>query len=204
MTSRTVYIVDDDDSVRDSLRTLLAIKSNLLIHCYKSGSEFIDQIEDLEPGVLLLDYDMPGVNGLEILRMADRQRFKTIMLTAHGSVYLAMEVMRGGAVDFLEKPYDPASLLETIDATFDRLEQDRAAGARVAAARAKIERLSGRENAVLEGLIRGRSNKVIAHDLDISPRTVEIHRSNLMEKLEVRSLSDALRISFAAGLLPFD
>ncbi|MEW9854481.1 response regulator transcription factor [Novosphingobium sp. M1R2S20] len=204
MATRAIYIVDDDDSVRDSLRALLAIHSNLLIHCYRSGSAFLEQVDELDPGVLLVDYHMPGVSGVEVLRATDRSRFLTIMLTGHASVSLAMEAMRAGAIDFLEKPYEPERLLDIVDAAFERLERNRAADARVAAAQAKIERLSGREKAVLDGLIRGRPNKVIAHELEISPRTVEIHRSKLMDKLEVGSLSEALRISFAAGLIPIE
>jgi two-component system response regulator FixJ len=204
VTTRSIYVVDDDDAVRNSLRSLLGIRSNLLIRCYKTGQAFLEQSEELDPGVLLLDYHMPGISGIDVLRASDKTKFMTIMLTGHGSVPLAMEVIRGGAVDFLEKPYEPRALLQTIDATFDRLEQDQAEGARVAAARAKIERLSGREKAVLEGLIMGHSNKVIAHDLEISPRTVEIHRAKVMDKLEVRTLSETLRISFAAGLIPLD
>lgn len=204
MSTRTIYIVDDDDAVRNSLRSLLAVRSNMLIHCFKSGSAFLEQIDELAPGVLLLDYHMPGVSGTEVLRDVDRTKFMTIMLTGHGSVGLAMEAIRAGAIDFLEKPYDHQSLLQTIEAAFEKLEQDRAAAARVGAAQAKIDRLSAREKAVLSGLIEGRSNKVIAHELEISPRTVEIYRSNLMDKLEVRSLSEALRISFAAGMVPVD
>jgi len=204
VSTRTIYIVDDDDPVRDSLRTLLGVRSNLLIHCYRSGSAFLEQARELDPGVLLLDYHMPGVTGVDVLRAIDRTKFMTIMLTGHASVGLAMEVMRAGAADFLEKPYEPEALLATIDAAFEKLERDFAAATRIEMARAKIERLSNRERAVLEGLIEGHSNKVIAYELDISPRTVEIHRSKVMEKLEVRSLSEALRVSFAAGMVPVD
>ena len=201
MTTRTIHVVDDDDAVRDSIRMLLASRSNLLIRCYKSGRAFLEQVDDLESGVLLLDHHMPDVSGLEVLQAIDRERFLTIMLTGHGTVGLAMDVIRAGGVDFLEKPYDPALLLKIVDAAFDKLEKRLADEERVAAARTKIERLSDRERSVLECLIDGHSNKLIAHTLDISPRTVEIHRANLMGKLQVRSLSEALRISFAAGLL---
>jgi two-component system response regulator FixJ len=199
---RTIYIVDDDDPVRDSLRALLGTRSDLLIHCYKSGAAFLERSDELDPGVLLLDYHMPQTSGLEVLRMIDRSKFMAIMLTGHASVGLAVEVIRAGAVDFQEKPYEPDNLLRTVDEAFERLEQGRAMANRVQAAQAKIERLSSRERAVLEGLIEGYPNKVIAHELEISPRTVEIHRSKVMDKLEVRSLSEALRISFAAGLIP--
>lgn len=202
MAIRTIYLVDDDDAVRDSLRALLGVRSDLLIHCYKSGNAFMERADELEPGVLLLDYHMPGTSGLDVLRAIDRSKFMAIMLTGHASVGLAVEVIRAGAIDFQEKPYEPESLMRTVDEAFERLEQGRAMANRVEAAQAKIERLSSRERAVLEGLIEGYPNKVIAHELEISPRTVEIHRSKVMEKLEVRSLSEALRISFAAGLIP--
>lgn len=204
MSTRTIYIVDDDDAVRDSLRALLGVRSNLLIHCYKSGTAFLERSRELDPGVLLLDYHMPGITGAEVLAAIDRGKFMTIMLTGHATVELAMQAIRAGAVDFLEKPYELETLLRTVDAAFERLERDTAAAARVEAARAKIQQLSDREKAVLDGLIEGHSNKIIAHDLGISPRTVEIHRSKVMEKLNVRSLSEVLRISFAAGIAPTD
>lgn len=204
MAIRTIHIVDDDEPVRESLRALLGVRSDLLIHCYKSGDAFLERTEELDPGVLLLDYHMPGISGLDVLGRIDRSKFMTIMLTGHASVGLAVEVIRAGAVDFQEKPYEPESLMATIDAAFERLEQGRVVADRVQAAQAKIARLSSREKAVLEGLIEGYPNKIIAHELKISPRTVEIHRSKVMEKLEVRSLSEALRISFAAGLIPVD
>lgn len=178
------------------------MRSNLLIHCYKSGAAFLERSEELDPGVLLLDYHMPEISGADVLAAIDRSKFMAIMLTGHATVEMAMEAIRAGAVDFLEKPYELETLLRTVDAAFERLEKDRAAAARVEAARAKIGRLSDREKAVLDGLIEGHSNKIIAHELGISPRTVEIHRSKVMEKLNVRSLSEALRISFAAGMAP--
>jgi two-component system response regulator FixJ len=110
--------------------------------------------------------------------------------------------MKAGALDFIEKPYEAETLLQLIDNAFSRLEEDNEAANRIGAAEAKIAKLSPRETDVLKGLIEGRSNKIIAYELDISPRTVEIYRANLMEKLEVRSLSEALRIAFAAGLFP--
>ena len=125
-----------------------------------------------------------------------------IILTGQGNVTLAVKAMKAGALDFIEKPYEADFLLRIVDAAFSRLEQDSEEAARVDAAKALIDKLSPRETDVLKGLIEGRSNKIIAYELDISPRTVEIYRANLMEKLEVRSLSEALRIAFAAGLFP--
>lgn len=204
MSTRFIYIIDDDDAVRDSLRSLLSVRTGLCIACYSSGEAFIESADDLEPGVVLLDYHMPVLSGVEVLRTLDRGKFLTIMLTGHASVGLATEVMRAGAADFLEKPYDPEALLRAVDAAFETLEHDRAAITRAKNALARLERLSEREREVLDGLIQGHANKVIAHDLDISPRTVEVHRAKLMDKLGVRSLSEALRLAFAAGIVPLD
>lgn len=200
---RNIYIVDDDDAVRASLQSLLATRPNLLIRSFRSGDAFLAEMEELEPGVLLLDMHMPGALGTDVLRAIEgRPQFAAVMLTGQGNITLAVEAMKAGALDFVEKPYDHLALLRTTENAFGRLEADSADAARTETAKAKIERLSGRETDVLKGLIDGQANKVIAHNLDISPRTVEIYRAHLMEKLEVRSLSEALRIAFAAGLYP--
>lgn len=204
MSTRSIYIVDDDEAVRSSLYSLLSALPDQLVRSFASGEAFLDRTDELDPGVILLDQSMPGLSGMEVLQRLDSSRFVAIVLTGHGSVSIALEAIRSGAADFLEKPYDPDTLLQILDRAFATLEQDRASLAKVAAAQAKIDRLSAREREVLKGLIEGRANKVIAHELEISPRTVEIYRSNVMEKLEVRSLSEALRISFAAGLFPGD
>ena len=204
MTS-TIYIVDDDDAVRASLHTLLSVRSDLLVRGYRSGDAFLEEAADLDPGVLLLDFHMPGATGLDVLQALDgTTRFVPVVLTGQGNVGLAVQAMKGGALDFLEKPYEAEVLMQVIDNAFARLEENSEEAARLNAAEAKIAKLSPRETDVLKGLIEGRSNKIIAYELDISPRTVEIYRANLMEKLEVRSLSEALRIAFAAGLFPKD
>ena len=201
--TRTIYIVDDDDAVRASLHSLLSVRSDLVIRTYRSGDAFLAEAEELDPGVLLLDFHMPGSTGLDVLRaMQGNSRFVAIILTGQGNVGLAVQAMKAGALDFIEKPYEADQLMMIIDTAFSRLEEDTESAARVDAAKGKIAKLSPRETDVLKGLIEGRANKVIAYDLDISPRTVEIYRANLMDKLEVRSLSEALRIAFAAGLFP--
>jgi two-component system, LuxR family, response regulator FixJ len=201
--SRTIYIVDDDDAVRASLHSLLSVHPDLIVRGFRSGDAFLQDVAELDPGVLLLDFHMPGSTGLDVLNALDGSpRFVPIVLTGQGNVGLAVQAMKAGALDFVEKPYEAETLLQLIDNAFSRLEEDNEAAARVDAAEAKIAKLSPRETDVLKGLIEGRSNKIIAYDLDISPRTVEIYRANLMEKLEVRSLSEALRIAFAAGLFP--
>ena len=201
--SRTIYIVDDDDAVRASLHSLLSVQPDLVVRGFRSGEEFLEEVSDLDPGVLLVDYNMPGASGLDVLHTLGRTaKFVAIVLTGQGNVGLAVQAMKSGALDFIEKPYEPGVLLDVIDIAFARLEQGSEAEARINAAKTKVALLSPRETDTLKGLIEGRSNKIIAYELDISPRTVEIYRANLMEKLEVRSLSEALRIAFAAGLFP--
>lgn len=200
---RTIYIVDDDDAVRASLHSLLSVRSDLVIRSYRSGDAFLAESSELESGVVLLDFHMPGSTGLDVLKsIQTKSKFVAIILTGQGNVTLAVRAMKAGALDFIEKPYEAEALMRLVDLAFARLEEGSEAAARVDAAKAKIARLSPRETDVLTGLIEGRANKVIAYDLDISPRTVEIYRANLMDKLEVRSLSEALRIAFAAGLFP--
>ncbi|WP_084253329.1 response regulator transcription factor [Sphingomonas pituitosa] len=201
--TRTIYIVDDDDAVRASLHSLLSVRPDLIVRGYRSGDAFLEQESELDPGVVLLDFHMPGSSGLDVLLKLDRSpKFVPIVLTGQGNVGLAVQAMKAGALDFIEKPYEAEFLLKVIDQAFSKLEEDGEAAARTATAESKIAKLSPRETDVLKGLIEGRSNKIIAYELDISPRTVEIYRANLMEKLEVRSLSEALRIAFAAGLFP--
>lgn len=202
MTTRSIYIVDDDEGVRASLYTLLSVRSDLLVRSFTSGEAFLERSGELDAGVILLDYSMPGLNGMDVLQKLDSRKFVAIILTGHGSVSVALEAIRSGAADFLEKPYEPEQLMQIVDRAFANLEQDRAVLAKIEAAQAKIDRLSTRETEVLKGLIEGRPNKVIAYELEISPRTVEIYRANVMDKLEVRSLSEALRVAFAAGLFP--
>tara|TARA_B100000678_G_scaffold215660_1_gene182980 strand:- start:122 stop:736 length:615 start_codon:yes stop_codon:yes gene_type:complete len=201
---RSVYIVDDDDAVRASVQGLLAEKPEHQIRVYRSGDDFLEAVEPEDGGVLLLDYHMPGANGLDVLReLGDhRVRFAAVMLTGQGDVSVAVQAMKAGAIDFLEKPYDPYHLLRVVEAAFKRFDTDTNQQERLRAATDRIERLSPRERDVLMGLIEGRQNKVIAHELNLSPRTVEIYRANMMEKLGVGSLSEALRVAFAAGLVP--
>jgi two-component system response regulator FixJ len=202
---RNIYLVDDDDAVRASLHSLLSLQSDLAVRSFRSGDGFLEDARALDPGVLLLDFHMPGLNGIEVLNAlgaSEPGKFATVILTGEGNVGLAVQAMKAGALDFIEKPYEAGALIGIINAAFSRLEHDSASAAQIEQASAKIEGLSPRERDVLMGLIEGRANKVIAYELDISPRTVEIYRANLMTKLGVRSLPEALRIAFAAGLIP--
>lgn len=197
---QSVYIVDDDQAVRQSLHGLLSERPNLVIRVFASGDAFLDNIEASDGGVLLLDFQMPGRNGIEVMRALQERsaKFLTIMLTGQGDISLAVQAMKAGATDFLEKPYDPHHLLNLLDEAFARFSETSGIAQRREQARERIARLSPREHEVLMGLIEGRPNKVIAHQLDLSPRTVEIYRANMMEKLDVSSLSEALRLAYAA------
>jgi two-component system, LuxR family, response regulator FixJ len=197
---RIVHLVDDDEAIRRSASFMLRT-SGLVVKTYASGAEFLDSGKALEPGCVLLDVRMPGMDGLEVQQtLKQRQRLPVIVMTGHGDVSLAVRAMKAGAVDFIEKPFEKATLFEALEQGFAQLAETGAQAARGEAARAKLAMLTPREQEVLEGLARGHPNKTIAYDLGISPRTVEIHRANVMTKLEVPSLSEALRIAFAAGL----
>lgn len=200
---RSIYIVDDDEELRISLHRLLSLRSDLLIRSFSSGDTFLAGVDELDPGVVLLDMNMPGSSGIDVLRaLKGNTRFLAIILTGQGNIAAATTAMKAGAFDFLEKPYDYQSLTEVMEGAYQKLERESAAAARVESARRRVAQLSARETDVLRGLIEGHANKVIAHELAISPRTVEIYRANLMAKLKVRSLPDALKIAFAAGLFP--
>ncbi|GLI96293.1 response regulator transcription factor [Sphingobium sp. BS19] len=204
MVTRNIYIVDDDKSVRAGLQGLLSTQTNLMVFSFRTGNDFVAEMDRFEPGCILLDYNMPGMSGLDVLRaIADcPQKFGAIMLTGQGAISIAVEAMKLRALDFLEKPCEPALLLRTIERVFTIIEQDHHKGSAIERAKKSIASLTQREQDVLIRLVEGRANKLIAADLDISPRTLEIHRANMMNKLGVRSLSEALRIAFAAGLIP--
>lgn len=198
---KMVHVVDDEDSIRRSASFMLRT-SGFAVTTWGSGLAFLREAKSAEPGCSLLDVRMPEMDGLQVQReLAGRGiGMPVIVLTGHGDVATAVEAMRNGAVDFIEKPFEKAQLLAALEVGFHRLEhrQDELASAREAAIR--VAALTPRERDVLRGLVRGHPNKTIAYDLGISPRTVEVHRANVMSKLEVHSLSDALRIAFAAGL----
>jgi two-component system response regulator FixJ len=198
---RTVHLVDDDEAIRRSVSFMLRT-SGLVVKTYPSGLEFLGAAEGLAPGCVLLDVRMPGMDGLEVQQALKERdlRLPVIVMTGHGDVSLAVQAMKAGAVDFIEKPFEKATLFEALDQGFAQLAQAGARAVRGEEAQARLSVLTPREHEVLEGLVKGHPNKTIAYDLGISPRTVEIHRANVMSKLGVASLSDALRIAFAAGL----
>jgi two-component system response regulator FixJ len=198
---RTIYLVDDEESIRRSAGFMLRT-SGFQVKTYASGTEFLKEVRNLSPGCILLDVRMPGMDGLEVQKelLGRGIPFPVIVMTGHGDVSVAVQAMKAGAVDFIEKPVAKAVLLDAVRESFARIEQAHHAEERLAEAQIRLEALSGREREVLEGLAKGFPNKTIAYDLGISPRTVEIHRANLMTKLGVTSLSEALRVAFAAGM----
>ncbi len=204
MSVRHLYIVDDDAIVRASLRSFMSIQPKLLVQEFAAGDRFLEAMDGLESGCVLLDLLMPGATGIEVLRKVAQYpaRFAAIILTGQGDIPVAVQAMKLGATDFLEKPCDPVTLLAAVNRAFAQLRHAGQERTRRELALAKLELLSGRELDVLRGLMEGLPNKLIAHQLEISPRTVEIYRANLMEKLGVRSLPEALSITFAAGMGP--
>lgn len=199
---RSVFIIDDDKETRLSLHRLLSLSSDVLIRSFASGDAFIAQLPELDPGVLLLDLNMPGRSGLDVLaELQGDDRYVSVILTGEGNIEAAVAAMKAGAFDFLEKPYKHQALAEVMEAAFEHLERTSATASRVEDAKRLLRRLTQRETDVLQGLIAGHANKVIALNLAISPRTVEIYRANLMTKLGVKSLSEALKIAMAAGAL---
>ena len=201
MSDRIVHLVDDDEAIRRSAGFMLKT-SGYQVNSYVSGVELLKEGKELAPGCILLDVRMPEMDGLEVQQaLKDRGiGYPVVVMTGHGDVDVAVQAMKAGAIDFIEKPFEKAVLLSAIEEGFARLEQAGKSGARAEQARVRLQALTPRERDVLEGLVRGHPNQTIAYDLDISPRTVEIHRANVMNKLGVASLSEALRIAFAAGM----
>lgn len=198
---KLVHIVDDEEAIRRSASYMLKT-SGYAVETWPSGAAFLKDVRHAEPGCVLLDIRMPEIDGIEVQRLlAERGvTMPVVIMTGHGDISIAVRAMKAGAVDFLEKPFEKAALLGAIEAAFERLVATGSAASRTAGAEVILSALTPRERDVLEGLAQGLPNKTIAYDLGISPRTVEVHRANLMTKLDVRSLSDALRIAFSAGM----
>jgi two-component system, LuxR family, response regulator FixJ len=196
---RLVHVADDDDAIRRSVSFALKT-SGFRVRTYESGSELLKRAPDLENGCILLDIRMPGMDGLEAQAALSAKgvTLPVIIMTGHGDVSLAVRAMKAGAVDFIEKPFQKAVLLGAIEQGFARLNHSTANREQAHESAVKLQLLTPREREVLDGLAKGLPNKSIGYDLNISPRTVEIHRANLMSKLGVKSLSEALRIAFAA------
>lgn len=196
---RIVHLVDDDAAIRRSVGFMLKTSGHH-VEAYESGTDLLKAAGKLDEGCILLDIRMPGMDGLEVQQALQDKgvNLPVVIMTGHGDVALAVKAMKAGAVDFIEKPFEKASLLASLEEGFNRLSRRGATDDRMRDAAVRLQALTGRERDVLDGLAQGLPNKTIAYDLGISPRTVEIHRANLMSKLNVRSLSEALRIAFAA------
>jgi two-component system response regulator FixJ len=198
----TVHIVDDDAHVRASTSFLLR-SLGYAAEVYESGTEFLREAR-LEGGCILLDLRMPGMSGLDVQQALAARGIDMplIVLSGHADVSAAVEAMKLGAVDFLEKPYEEQKLAAAIARAAELAETSEARSTRKQAANAQLQRLSKREFEILQGLLSGMSNKAIARRLDLSPRTVEMHRARLMTKLRMETLTDVIRFAFDAGVEP--
>lgn len=195
----TVYLVDDDEAVRDALSLLLE-SVDLPVKAYDSGLSFLEAFDPNEPGVLVLDIRMPGMSGLELQDKLKEMECDVpiVFITGHGDIPMAVEAMRKGAVDFLAKPFRDQDLLDRINRAMRQEETNRESRANKQEIQSLFERLTPRENEVMERVVQGLANKAIAYELDVSQRTVEIHRARVMEKLGVRSVAQLVRLFVAS------
>ncbi|MGH6736689.1 MAG: response regulator FixJ [Methyloceanibacter sp.] len=195
--NRVVHIVDDDEAVRQSLAFMLSA-AGLAVRVYDSASAFLAGFPGVQDGCLITDVRMPDMTGIELLHKvrAKGGSLPAIVITGHGDVALAVEAMKAGAADFIEKPFDEETILSAVHGALER-GADEGNGPAIAA---RIATLSERERQVLEGLVSGNPNKIIAQDLGISPRTVEVYRANLMAKMQAKTLSKLIRMAIQAKL----
>jgi len=198
-----VHLIDDDEDIRRALAFLLGT-AGLAVRVHESALKFLENLDTLQPGCIVSDVRMPGMDGLEL-----QQRLKTmgvempiIIMTGHADVPLAVQAMKAGAVDFIEKPFDDEILLSAIRIALDVYDKSGQSSTEIAQIQARLDTLSPREREVLVGLLAGHANKTIAYDLELSPRTVEVHRANVMSKMKARSLSELVRMAMLAKALP--
>jgi two-component system response regulator FixJ len=194
-----VHIVDDDASVRDSLTVLLE-SAGFTVRAYDSAVAFLQASSDRTAGCVLTDVQMPELNGLELQRRMSEEdiRLPVIVMTGHGDVPIAVEAMKAGAADFLEKPFDDEQLLTAVTSAIEVSQRVRDEAAAVADTTKRLATLTPREREVLDHLVAGQPNKTIAYDLGSSPRTVEVHRARVMDKMGARSLPELVRMTIAA------
>lgn len=195
----TVFIVDDDTAIRQAMQALLD-SVNLPCEVFASADEFLDKVADRRPGCLVLDIRMPGLGGLELQQVLNRRgnRIPVIFITGHGDVPMAVEAMQNGAFDFIQKPFRDQDLLDRVS---DALKTDRKRHGEEqhqSDIASRIDTLTKREREVFNLVVTGKPNKVIAYELGVSQRTVEIHRSRVMEKMQARSLADLVRMHVVA------
>jgi two-component system response regulator FixJ len=197
-----VYIIDDDEAMRDSLDFLLGA-ADFDVTLFESAQHFLDALPGVDFGCVVSDVRMPGIDGIELLKRlkADRSTFPVLIMTGHGDVPLAVEAMKLGAIDFLEKPFEEDRLIGLIEIALKQAESGARSEAAAQDIAARIESLSPRERQVMEGLVAGLSNKLIAREYDISPRTIEVYRANVMTKMQAASLSELVRLAMRAGAI---
>lgn len=197
-----VHVIDDDEAMRDSLAFLLRTVG-IDVRTHESAAAFLDLVPKVEAGCVITDVRMPGVSGIDLLRRLRELKLgvPVIVITGHGDVPLAVEAMKIGAVDFLEKPFDDDVLLAAVRSALSQLDRDGKRDVERREIEGRLAALSNRERDVLKGLVGGRANKQIAYDLGISPRTIEVYRANLMTKMQAATLSDLVRMALIAGIL---
>ena len=198
-----VYVIDDDAAMRDLLDFLLDA-AGFSVRLFDSAQAFLSELPQLEAGCVVTDIRMPGMDGMELLRQlnpaAGARRLPVIVMTGHGDVPLAVEAMKLGALDFLEKPFEDDRLIRMIETALSQNEGGSKSDALTADMAARVASLTQRERQVMQGLVSGQSNKVIAKEHEISPRTVEVYRANVMTKMQATSLSELVRFAIRAGV----
>ena len=197
-----VFVIDDDDAMRDSLDFLLG-SADFRVTLFESAHQFLDALSSADFGCVVSDIRMPGIDGLELLKRlkASHSALPVVIMTGHGDVPLAVEAMKLGAADFIEKPFEDDRLIGMIDAALKQAEYGARSEALTQDIVARIESLSPRERQVMDGLVGGLSNKLIAREYDISPRTIEVYRANVMTKMQAQSLSELVRLAIRGGSL---
>jgi two-component system, LuxR family, response regulator FixJ len=197
-----IYVIDDDDAARHSLEFLLKT-AGLAVRSFDGARAFLNVLPQIKSGCIITDVRMPDITGIDLLRKVKELGvdIPVIVITGHGDISLAVEAMKIGAVDFLEKPFEDDALLAAVRGSLSRNAGTAQRNAELSQINDRLAALSNRERQVLEGLVAGKANKVIAFDLGISPRTVEIYRANLMTKMAANSLSDLVRMAMMAGIL---
>ncbi|MFV2059767.1 MAG: response regulator transcription factor [Gammaproteobacteria bacterium] len=200
-TKATVYIVDDDQAVRDSLSWLIE-SINIKVEVYSSAQDFLDHYKPEYPGCLVADVRMPGISGLELQKILKEKNYSIpmILITGHGDVPMAVRALKNGAVDFIEKPFNDQVLLERVNQCLEKDQNDRVHNKDLQSKMSLLATLSPREREVLDQVVIGKQNKIIAADLGISNKTVEAHRANVMEKMRVSSLADLVALYVSCGL----
>jgi two-component system response regulator FixJ len=198
-----VHIVDDEEPVRKSLAFLLGM-AGFAVRMHDSATDFLAAAPGIRNGVLVTDLRMPDMSGVELLRnlLSAKATLPAVVITGHADVPMAVEAMKAGAIDFIEKPFEDIIIIEAIQRAAAQLVERPAEAGDVPAIQSRLECLSERERQVLSGVVAGLPNKSIAYDLDISPRTVEVHRANVMAKMQAKSLPQLVRMALAAGFGP--